>query len=767
MDATITNIKVAAYCAASVAFDQKQNIYDGFKPLVITAIAELAPDNSKQTISFNNLRNKINELYPVNINTAMLNRLLTALKKDGTIKEYRPRISITIENFEQTEATIANDNYGLHHFFSGFCDYLQQKGENVVLDQIQNDVCDLIFSKSTDLAEFLSKKLSRDDLLQNTNNKYIVEFLDYLLLCERERPDDVLSYKRLYNGAIQASLLGFSPNKVDDITGINITTVILDTNFIVRLLGLQTPIENDLAREMWDVLNNVGVEFVVLQSSIDEVRKSIKRFVAAYEPYQSGTLILRNQKIRSCGYLSAIQCGLTSLSQLQEYTQTANIRKAIEGQWKCSIFEDNYSSNEGEITELISAIEREGYGRDSAIHDLALTKHCIELRKEKQTFRNSAGNSLVWVLTEDNRLCKYCHQHATEVQECISETQLSNLMWLAKRKDSNNGLVSVIVALATKGMVTVEKYNSFIAKIHEYTRRKQNDHDALDCVAMVMANDILTTQDVNDVINGSLEVDSLIFDKSEELRQERITELRKHEDDMSRSQQELSRAEREKEEALENNRDLQRQIKDKESEAEQEKNSRINERRENELKNVQRNIKDIDRLSVRLDKIDKANGKKASFILVACYVLILVGVPIIVWKLGLLEHVDSILSEILAKSALREVFLTILPMILSAIWLLFVLSVPGIISLVKGRGFRFKPQFSWQLIKIDLSYRNVQNEIEGYEWFYDRIGNEVGLREMYYENDAGIDNIKSLIIKTRFDLNQKKMELDNLLIGCR
>ena len=109
------------------------------------------------------------------------------------------------------EYTITNDNYGLHHFFSGFCEYLRQKGESVEYDQIQNDVCNLILSRSTDLAEFLSKKISRDDLLQNTENKYIVEFLDYLLLCERERPNDVLSYKRLYNGAIQASLLGFSP----------------------------------------------------------------------------------------------------------------------------------------------------------------------------------------------------------------------------------------------------------------------------------------------------------------------------------------------------------------------------------------------------------------------------------------------------------------------------------------------------------------------------------------------------------------------------
>lgn len=766
MDATMTNIKVAAYCAASVAFDEKRNVYDGFKPLVMTAIAELATDKCNQTISFNDLRRKINELYPVNINSAMLNRLLNALKNDGTINEYRPHLSITIRDFAQTGATITNDNYGLHHFFSGFCEYLRQKGESVEYDQIQNDVCNLILSRSTDLAEFLSKKISRDDLLQNTENKYIVEFLDYLLLCERERPNDVLSYKRLYNGAIQASLLGFSPTKVDEITGIKITTVILDTNFIVRLLGLQTPIENDLAKEMWEVLNNVGVEFVVLQSSIDEVRKSIKRFVAAYEPYQSGTQILRNQKIRSCGYLSAIQCGLTSLSRLQEYTQTANIRKDIEDQWKCSIFEDNYSVNEGEITELITAIEREGYGRDSAIHDLALIKHCIELRKEKQTFRKSAGNSLVWVLTEDNRLCKYCHQNATEVQECISETQLSNLMWLARRKDSNNGLVSVIVALATKGMVTVDKYNSFIAKIHEYASRKQNDHYALDCVAMVIANDMLTTQDINGVIDGSLEIDSLLFEKSEELRQERITELRKHEDDMSRSQQELSRVEREKEEALENNRNLQRQIKDKESEAELEKRGRINDRRENELEIVRRNMKDIDRLSLRLNEINKENGRIACLIIIFCYLLILGSVALVVWKVGIWGEIKTFMSKFLSESGNWGFMLDLLKVVISVIYGFLAILVLGFYSLFKGRGFVTSPQFIWRLIKNELSYSKVQTEVAGYEWFFEKVGNEVGLRDLYYEKDAGIDNIKKFIMETRSELTTQKKGLDNIPAAC-
>lgn len=78
---TITNIRISAYCAASVAFDQKQNIYDGLKPLVKTAIVELAKEGERHKYMFNELRNKINSLFPVNINSAMLNKLLSSLKK--------------------------------------------------------------------------------------------------------------------------------------------------------------------------------------------------------------------------------------------------------------------------------------------------------------------------------------------------------------------------------------------------------------------------------------------------------------------------------------------------------------------------------------------------------------------------------------------------------------------------------------------------------------------------------------------------------------
>lgn len=758
---TITNIRINAYCAASVAFDKKQNIYDGFKPLVKTAIVELAKDKIKQKIMFNELRNKINSLYPVNINSAMLNKLLSSLKKDGTITVYKPRDSIVIGNLEDLSNEIASDNYELQHFFEGFYEYLQGKGKQFEFEKVQEEICNLIFSRSTDLAEFVSKTTNRTDLIQETDSETIIDFLDYLLLCEKERPYESLLYKRLYNGAVQASLLGFRPTAVDDVSGMNIASVILDTNFIVRLLGLQTPIENNMAKELWTTLDNLGTEFIVLQSSIDEVRKSIKKFITAYEPYRSGTQLLRNRNIRSCGYLAAIQCGLTSLSRLQELTTTAVVLKSLKEEWKCSFFEDNYQSDSEEINGLIAAIDRDGYGKDSAVHDLALIKHCISLRKKRQTFRNTAGKSAIWVLTEDNKLCRYSHQTAGEVQECISEAQLSNLLWLTKRKSYNNGLFCVVAALATKGMVTLEKYNSFVSKMHDFTSKAVED-DSIDSVSLIIANDMFTTQDITDISDGSCEIDSLIFQKCEELRHQNDLQREIVEKRIIQSEQYLFAEKNEKEEIQGINVQLKKQLDENKSQTEALRKEHEANSRRYRLEQLHRDSQDIYRLNRKLDALDKKYGRYSWAIVVSSYVILGGCLQFVLWKSGIWGLIHQLEERQATKW--EEYLLSNLSTVIQVLWLAFTASVPGIYTAVKGRGFSFRPQTMWTLVKNDLLFKAVVAELSGYEWLQEKLGGLEEIKIDYYEGDQGVNNIKRALADLRQSISDEEKELEPTLV---
>lgn len=754
---TITNIRISAYCAASVAFDQKQNIYDGLKPLVKTAIVELAKEGERHKYMFNELRNKINSLFPVNINSAMLNKLLSSLKKDGTISDYKVRDSVVVDNIDDLSNEVVNNDYELQNFFEGFCSYLRQKGRQPEIEKIQEEICNLIFSRSTDLAEFMNKTANREDVIQETDSETIIDFLDYLLLCEREHTRDSLLYKRLYNGAVQASLLGFTPTTVDDVAKMNIATVILDTNFIVRLLGLQTPIENDMAKELWTALDNLGTEFIVLQSSIDEVKKSIKKFVTAYEPYQSGTRILRNRNIRSCGYLSAIQCGSTSLSHLQELTTTSVVAESLRENWKCSFFDDDYIQNSEEVNALIAAIDRDGYGKDSAKHDLSLIKHCIALRKEKQTFRSSAGKSGIWVLTEDNKLCRYSHQNADEVQECISETQLSNLLWLTKRKDCNNGLYCVVVALATTGMVTLEKYNSFVSKIHELASRKSKS-STMDCISLVVASDMFTTQDITDVAEGSCDIDSLIFQKSEELQHQNNVQREIIEKRIAQSEQDLSAEKIEKGKVQGENVALKKQLDENRSQTEELKKQQQSSLYKHQHEQLCRNLEDITRLEQRLDAIDKKYGRYAFVIIFLCYVVVGACIPLALWRCGVLGWLSRIDAG--QKSRIKELLLSNLPGIIQVLWPIFAVLVPGIYTAIKGRGFPFSPQTMWRLVKNDLSFKEVTDELSGYGWLKKVLGGKEKIKAEYYVEDGGIKNIRATLATLQGDINEKEKELE-------
>lgn len=758
---TITNIRISAYCAASVAFDQKQNIYDGLKPLVKTAIVELAKEEENHKYMFNELRNKINSLFPVNINSAMLNKLLTSLKKDGTISDYKVRDYVVVDHIDDLSNEVVNNDYEFQSFFEGFCSYLRQKGRQPEVEKIQEEICSLIFSRSSDLAEFMNRAANREDVIQETDSETIIDFLDYLLFCERESTRESLLYKRLYNGAVQASLLGFTPAKVDDVAKMNITTVILDTNFIVRLLGLQTPIENDMAKELWATLDNLGTKFIVLQSSIDEVKKSIKKFVTAYEPYQSGTRILKNRNIRSCGYLSAIQCGLTSLSRLQELTATSVVMESLKVNWKCSFFDDDYVQSSEEVNALIAAIDRDGYGKDSAKHDLALIKHCIALRKEKQTFRNSAGKSGIWVLTEDNKLCRYSHQNANEVQECISETQLSNLLWLTKRKDCNNGLYCVVVALATTGMVTLEKYNSFVSKIHELASRESKS-STMDCISLVVASDMFTTQDITEVTEGSCDIDSLIFQKSEELRHKNDAQREIIEKRIAQSEQELSAEKIEKGKVQGQNEELKRQLDENRSQTEELKKQQQASLCKQQQERLSRNLEDIIRLDQRLDVIDKKYGRYAFAIVFLCYVVLGACIPFALWKSGVLGQLSRI--DVGQKSMLKELLLSNLSGIIQVIWPVFAVLVPGIYTAIKGRGFSFSPQTMWRLVKNDLSFKEVTDELSGYGWLKKVLGGKERIRADYYAEDGGIKNIRVTLATIRRDINEKEKELEPSLV---
>lgn len=761
------NIRIAAYCATSEAFDGKKSIFEAFKPIIITSIGDIVKSDNAQTVLFDVLKSKINELYPIGISASMLDRVLRLMKKDEQIIEYTRNNSIVVKNFKTVSNQLKSEKGELVLFFQGFCDFLGQKGILVSYEETKNELCNLIFARSSELADFLRTSKNGSQLAKNVDYTYILEFLDYLLLCEKEKPEEAVAFKQLFNGAVHASLLSINPNTVERVATqpFNIKKVILDTNYLIRILGLQTAVENKLARELWKTLRENGTELVVLPSSIKEIRSSVQKFISEYEPYTASTVLLKDHQIRCSGYLSAIRSGLISLTDLYKYTRSFEIENELKDTWHCNIVENGYRISDDDISEIISQINydgnRPGYGRESAIQDLELIEYCKDCRKSEKTYRKSAQDSLIWVLTEDNRLCKYSEAKAEETKECISESQLSTLLYFTRQKSIGNALVDIVVSMATTRMATLEKFNSFVRKLSQYKEDAKDNPDKLDNVALLMAVDAITTDDINEVSDGVIEIDSLIDKRSEEIKRLLEKEREENKGNIQRVQDDLRREKTNVETIQEKNSYLQEEITDlrrnyetAKTEADlikEEKEKYEIKQREKEKAQYSHDIKKLSEAIKRIDKDKRKVATKRYVLLYVIWLIILIIAGAVTYKRGYAWFIE----ELTKHPKVWDVLLTLLCGFLTAIFLVGPFVIPGIYRFCKDGKFSVNPIELIILYKKELAREVVKKEVKDYDWIWERIENAGGFDDMYEKGD-GTSNILQFLVASRTSLGKEE-----------
>lgn len=87
-----------------------------------------------------------------------------------------------------------------------------------------------------------------------------------------------------------------------------------------------------------------------------------------------------------------------------------------------------------------------------------------------------------------------------------------------------------------------------------------------------------------------------------------------------------------------------------------------------------------------------------------------------------------------------------------------------IYTAIKGRGFSFSPQTMWRLVKNDLSFKEVTDELSGYGWLKKVLGGKERIRADYYAENGGIKNIRVTLATMRRDINEKEKELEPSLV---
>lgn len=492
----IDNLRLSSYIAAANAYDESKNIFHGFLPMIETA---LLLSGEQDVVSFLALQKQINDAYQVRIPKTTLRYLLQVLQDHGKIR-FEKRRNIFINKREELKKQDEIGRNATEDFFLLFGEYLEKKGKTAFLPEIREKICLWVYYNSWDLAQFIDIGTLPKDFIQNdalADWPYYNDFISFLIESRDGKTQAFSSFVKIFDGAVQTSLLNFSPEEIQQISDKNfaIDHIILDTNFILRLMGLQPPMDNESAIATWECLHSNGAEFFVLLQTVQEASKSIKAFLQEIGPNTQKThRMLSRSKIYYSGFLSAFQNGV-SRTQFLECSNTETIIAFLQAKFNVQVIDDydTPSIAAEEINSLVMSKNTASYGEAQAIHDLTLISYC---RGKRNNRIDSFSDVRWWILTNDRKLTYWNQNNCGEYQECITEIQLSNLLWLLDRKDNSGGLVNTILAIASRFAITPSDVSAFSKQIVSYQCRNAGSPAKIDKLALIFAGGILTEDDI-------------------------------------------------------------------------------------------------------------------------------------------------------------------------------------------------------------------------------------------------------------------------------
>jgi len=237
---------------------------DVFMPLVKKGL-HFMNTNKKQYKGANisEIKAVIEEQYAIDMPLPVLRRILEKLAKElNTDKETIFELyndngfwikDYVFEDYDEQIEKSKKEVQSLQNLFKEFC-----KISN--LDPEQNNcIVKFIEKNKTSISSYLanSKKANGEDY------SIAAQFIDYF----KNLPSVYSQIKSLYLGSIITCYLEYEPSNAK--MGV---TLLLDTNFIVSLLDLNTPESTHTCQKLLEVCTKLGYKFQVLNDTLEETK---------------------------------------------------------------------------------------------------------------------------------------------------------------------------------------------------------------------------------------------------------------------------------------------------------------------------------------------------------------------------------------------------------------------------------------------------------------------------------------------------------------
>lgn len=460
---------------------------DIFIPLVKRALSKMNIEGVFKGKSILEIKSKTDSLYSLDFPIPVLEKILKEICKEVNTEESTHFVlykdgafsinQYTFTDFEEIIVNQENEIDELEELFKKFCETSELEIENgsTIFNFIEKN-------KFT-----LSKYISNNQHINDEDFTAEAQFINFF----RKIPTIYDRIKNIYLGSIISGFIEYDADNVK-----SEIELLLDTNFIVALLDLNTPESTHTCRTLIKIGKQQGFKIYVLKDTIEETKNLLETKAAFFDKS------FLQKKISPEDVYNA--CDRKGFSKTDLERVTDNLKSSINEFGISILYNTDKLKNEAKYTDEFKFFEQVRSSKKSALHDAVAIlyikkkrgKRIKEFEKVNAWFVNNSAS-----VEGDNIFLKEGFQ-----PETIKADDLLNILWLSnpqtnKEIDGDDladiGLTSIISLTLNKNLPKSNILRELDNNIHKYAKEAITDTDIVRVATRITNKQLKDIEELN------------------------------------------------------------------------------------------------------------------------------------------------------------------------------------------------------------------------------------------------------------------------------
>lgn len=469
---------------------------DIFIPIVKNAMSELYPDGQVSGASLLEIADDIENRFDLSIPTTVLKIILQKIAEEVNNLSGKNDMVIYDDGsfiinkfiFEEYKELIQRSKQEVNKVLSLFKGFF--KINNPKAEPSEADLLMFFEQNRTDISYYLANKIKEEDI----PNSAPAQFVDMF----RKIPEVYDVLRNMYLGSMLTSYLSYQPQNVKmDVE------LLLDTNFIVSYLDLNTPESTAICRTFIETSKSLGYSITVLKDTVEETQSLLKYKAEYLNQAIIAKSINKEDIFNACDRLHLSSVDLERISDNLEEKLTNDFGFHVIPNTEKLKSKARYSEEYKIFKEVRSS-------KKSALHDAMAVIYVKEKRGGKPIYEFNKVNC--WFV--NNAISHSNENDTSKMQPCqggLSETikvdSLLNIIWLSN--PSNGAENTDFIDMGIASMVSYA-LNSTLPKARVIKELDENiqkykddfsitDKDVVNLSTRIVQRQIVDVQTFNEI----------------------------------------------------------------------------------------------------------------------------------------------------------------------------------------------------------------------------------------------------------------------------